>query len=192
MANRRSDILEAAIDLLREGGFRDLTQPKVAAKAHITQSHLTYYFPTRSDLLQAVAETVVDRHLARWDAAGMPGTAEALIERMVMITSSAPNSRAVLSLILAADSEPAVHGALIRLVGGLRERTTIALKAYRGEPATCATASAIDARLLHATWVGFSVVALAEGDQADPGANRLAIERLVSLLLPSTAGDAAS
>src|SRR5881227_2373362 len=51
----RERILEAALSLLAESGAHELTQPRVSKAAGVRQSHLTYYFPTRADLLVAVA-----------------------------------------------------------------------------------------------------------------------------------------
>jgi AcrR family transcriptional regulator len=51
----RTSILEAALGLLGDHGVSKLTQPSVAKAAGIRQSHLTYYFPTRADLLKATA-----------------------------------------------------------------------------------------------------------------------------------------
>ena len=51
----RERILEAALGLLSQSGAHELTQPRVAKAAGVRQSHLTYYFPTRADLLQEVA-----------------------------------------------------------------------------------------------------------------------------------------
>jgi len=51
----RDRILQAALRLLAESGAHELTQPRVAKAAGVRQSHLTYYFPTRADLLQEVA-----------------------------------------------------------------------------------------------------------------------------------------
>ena len=51
----RTSILEAALTLLADHGVSRLTQPGVARAAGIRQSHLTYYFPTRADLLKATA-----------------------------------------------------------------------------------------------------------------------------------------
>src|SRR6266511_2817558 len=56
----RDRILDSALLAMREGGIRRLTQPEVAARAGVRQSHLTYYFPTRDDLLEASAERFVD------------------------------------------------------------------------------------------------------------------------------------
>ena len=57
----RGRILEAALGLLAESGAHELTQPKVARAAGVRQSHLTYYFPTRGELLQEVARHSIDK-----------------------------------------------------------------------------------------------------------------------------------
>ena len=51
----RQRILDAALGLMAEHGFMEVTQPKIARAAGVRQSHLTYYFPTRADLLKALA-----------------------------------------------------------------------------------------------------------------------------------------
>jgi len=50
----RERILTAAIQIATKNGIKALTQPKVAKQAGVTQSHLTYYFPRKADLLTAV------------------------------------------------------------------------------------------------------------------------------------------
>ncbi|MFO1125210.1 MAG: helix-turn-helix domain-containing protein [Methylocystis sp.] len=49
-------ILDAAIQIANKNGIKGLTQPKVAQAAGVRQSHLTYYFPRKADLLAAVLE----------------------------------------------------------------------------------------------------------------------------------------
>jgi AcrR family transcriptional regulator len=51
----RVRILTAGVEVLHSEGFASLTQQAVAQKAGVRQSHVTYYFPTRLDLLQATA-----------------------------------------------------------------------------------------------------------------------------------------
>ena len=51
----RVKILQSALVVLRRDGFSAFTQSGVAQEAGVRQSHITYYFPTRSALLQAVA-----------------------------------------------------------------------------------------------------------------------------------------
>ena len=50
----RKRILDAALEIIRTEGLKRLTQPKVAAAAGIRQSHLTYYFPKKVDLIVAL------------------------------------------------------------------------------------------------------------------------------------------
>lgn len=192
MTGRREAIVDAAIDLLHESGYSELTQPKVAARAGMTQSHLTYYYPTRSDLLRVVAETIVARQLERFDAAGRLASEDELVDRIALITSSAPRSRALISLILAVDGEPAVRDAMRLLIDGLRARAAGMLALLSGEDLEDAPAHAVDARLLHAAWSGLAMVSLGEGEHADAEANRESVRRLVRLLLPVPArvGDA--
>jgi len=63
-ASTRERILTASVELLLIDGFSALTQQAVAARAGVRQSHLTYYFPTRNDLLRATAQFGVEKMMA--------------------------------------------------------------------------------------------------------------------------------
>ena len=52
----RQRILDAALKVLKTEGVLALTQTRVAAAAGLRQSHLTYYFPRKTDLLAATLE----------------------------------------------------------------------------------------------------------------------------------------
>jgi len=52
----RQQLIEAALDILLRDGIQGFSQSKVARQAGLRQSHLTYYFPTRNDLLKVVVE----------------------------------------------------------------------------------------------------------------------------------------
>jgi AcrR family transcriptional regulator len=52
----RQRILDAALKILTKEGVSALTQTRVAAAAGLRQSHLTYYFPRKTDLLAATLE----------------------------------------------------------------------------------------------------------------------------------------
>jgi DNA-binding transcriptional regulator YbjK len=54
-SNTRDRILYAAVEILNNEGFGALTQTRVAEKASVRQSHITYYFPARNDLLRETA-----------------------------------------------------------------------------------------------------------------------------------------
>jgi AcrR family transcriptional regulator len=55
LTGARERILFAAVEILNVEGFGGLTQTRVAERAGIRQSHLTYYFPARNDLLRETA-----------------------------------------------------------------------------------------------------------------------------------------
>jgi AcrR family transcriptional regulator len=62
--DHRKKILEAGLNILREQGLAGLTQPRLAAITGLRQSHLTYYYPTRADLLAAAARVAIEGQLA--------------------------------------------------------------------------------------------------------------------------------
>ncbi len=57
----RDRILDAALKLLEREGPRAFRQTRVAQEAGVEQGHLTYYFPRKADLANAVLERIVDR-----------------------------------------------------------------------------------------------------------------------------------
>lgn len=54
--NTRHQLLEVALQIAEGQGVKGLTQTNVAAAAGVRQSHLTYYFPRKADLLAAVLD----------------------------------------------------------------------------------------------------------------------------------------
>lgn len=67
----RRHILDTALDLVEADGILALTQPKVAKAAGLRQSHITYYFPRKADLVVALLEASHERAAAAPD--GKPG-----------------------------------------------------------------------------------------------------------------------
>jgi len=110
-------LLESGLALLHEQGLAALTQPRVAKAAGVSQSHLTYYFPTRNDLLLAIAEHSVDQALARPLESAGADPLEAMSAAMVYL----PRVRMLLGLLAAADQEPALRDAVARLVTHIRQ-----------------------------------------------------------------------
>ena len=98
----RGRIVQAALELLAEGG--ELTQPRVSRAAGVRQSHLTYYFPTVTDLLQAVARHSFDRLAGELGAAGRrrpPSVAAG----MARASADKRRVRMMLGLVTAADRD---------------------------------------------------------------------------------------
>lgn len=61
----REHILDTALTIASSRGLKELTQTNVATAAGVRQSHLTYYFPLKSDLLAAVLKASHDNHNAK-------------------------------------------------------------------------------------------------------------------------------
>src|ERR1700710_3231882 len=63
-AERRRDLCDAAIELLAADGAKGLSHLKVDRKAAVPDGTTSFYFRTRSALLRAVAERMVELDLA--------------------------------------------------------------------------------------------------------------------------------
>lgn len=156
MQDRREKIIAAGLQTLRELGYSGFTQPQVAARAGLRQSHLTYYYPTRVDLLAAVGRAAIDNQLAAVDAVfqGSPDQVAATIARLV---GRHENTRVLMALAQAGDHEPQLRDLFCELADGIVARATRYLKTLNS------SASEADGRHLHSLSVGLAVVGLATG-----------------------------
>ncbi len=102
----RSDILDAALSIIETQGLEQLTQPRIARAAGVRQSHLTYYFPRRTDLLSALLDHShqrVEQEAKRPDFLGQlvrllfdPRRARFFLA-VIVETSDTPEGRAVMA-----------------------------------------------------------------------------------------------
>ena len=153
----RDRILDTALALLNKLGYDKLTQPQVARAAGITQGHLTYYFPTRSDLLLAVAEHSLRTSMAqflerRGKAARNPGLVTNLVRQALV---DKQRTRAILGLVIASDGDREIKKPLRGMIGHARDLATTVLHGLGVEPTPEL------AIMLHACLVGLSVVTFA-------------------------------
>ena len=155
MQDRRQVIIEAGLATLREHGYSGFTQPQVAARAGLRQSHLTYYFPTRVDLLAAVGRAAIDRQLAAADGVLSGPSAQAVAGALANVVGRHENTRVLMALAQAADQEPQLRALFRELSDGIVALAEGFLKTLNP------TATETDARLLHALAVGMAVVGLA-------------------------------
>jgi AcrR family transcriptional regulator len=107
----RDKILDAAVRLLEEEGSRGFRQTRIAEEADVRQSHLTYYFPTRSDLAVGVFERILEQQRAaaiervpRADDA--PPTPEHLLEVAKQVVLDPRRARLLLALALETQDLP--------------------------------------------------------------------------------------
>jgi len=105
----RKRILDAALEIMATEGLKRLTQPKVAAAAGIRQSHLTYYFPKKVDLIVAL----LDDHVHGDDRPGDGGhhhhDAEHIGPALELVASDRKRISFFLNLIVEAEQEPALR-----------------------------------------------------------------------------------
>ena len=132
----RERILDAALDILRESGLQRLTQVHVAEQAGVRQSHLTYYFPTREDLFEAVTARAVEgiaggvrRAVGEQEGSGHGP----LLARLATAVGSLEPMRMFVGLIVEADGDPALRAAL---VGGTHRLEAALADALGGDDAT--------------------------------------------------------
>jgi AcrR family transcriptional regulator len=155
MQDRRAQIISAGLQLLAEEGLAGFSQPRVAARAGLRQSHLTYYFPTRVDLLAAVARAAIDGQLATVDGTPVPKSSDQVPASIARTIVRHDNTRVLMSLAQAADHEPILRELFRELTVGLVERSGRLLDAMDVE------SSQVNRDLLHALTVGLAAIDLA-------------------------------
>lgn len=110
----KEQILDAAVQLLGQYGLRKLTGPQVAKKARCRQSHVTYYFPKRSDLVGAVARKYIDSVAQQaMELASQGKSTDALISAVL---GDRRRVRTLISLLVASEEDPALRQQLVESV----------------------------------------------------------------------------
>lgn len=109
-ASTRERILTAAVELLHTEGFGALTQQAVAAKASVRQSHVTYYFATRNELLRATAQYGCEQMLGPIEGAAATGllTRESLRDNLLPDVADRGFIRLMSSLLAACDEDESI------------------------------------------------------------------------------------
>lgn len=127
----REKILKAALDLMQAYGVKKFTQPQVAKAAGVRQSHLTYYFPRKIDLIKGLLQGHLPHHAEAGGTPPAPPTPEAIRKGLAVLTSNPGRMRFFLSLILEAQLEPELKV----LVDEHMARFDARVAAYYGRPA---------------------------------------------------------
>jgi AcrR family transcriptional regulator len=149
-ASVRDKILTAASDLLLNDGFSALTQQAVAARAGVRQSHVTYYFRTRNDLLRATAQFGIEAMLAPVTEAAAQGAVTRAEFRQLLMPEMRDRQwfRLMMSLLIASDEDPSIRPWLQSFHQHVEERLAAAFAAV----GVAVTADQLHS--LHATFFG--------------------------------------
>jgi AcrR family transcriptional regulator len=116
MANRREDLLDAAIRVVGERGIHGLTHRSLDAAAGVPAGSASNHFRTRDALLDAVVERFAARERANWEdiaARVCPTTPEELARALTIFARDAAGPQRTLTLArYAILVEAAIHPAL--------------------------------------------------------------------------------
>lgn len=160
----RERILKAAMRILRKEGISELSQVSVSRKAGVRQSHLTYYFPKRQDLISAVAERVVGE-LVSTARETLSGSEEkdifTIFKQLSLSISRQEHMRMLTGAIVEADRDPEVKAIVLRETKRMREALADLLGGKNEEER---------ARFLQATLWGIGLYTFVAGESERPDA----------------------
>lgn len=105
-------ILSAAMQILQTRGVKSLSQAKVAAEAGIRQSHLTYYFPKKADLIAGLLQQHIDSAEHQLLALSAGETFASFDEAMTELTRNQARMRFFLGLLVEADNNAGLQAML--------------------------------------------------------------------------------
>lgn len=128
-AARRVQIVEAASRVIARSGFHSLTLAEVEAEAGISRGMMTYHFPSKDAMIQAVFKSVVDRlaerNSATIDAASPAERVAATIDSALRAGSRDEDFRGIYYSFLAlATHREEYRSAFARVEGAMRDRLT--------------------------------------------------------------------
>jgi AcrR family transcriptional regulator len=131
----RERLLAAALEVLGQAGAKGFTQVAVAERAGVRQSHLTYYFPTRDELLEAVVTHGVDQlaESIREVVSDADGGFRLPLGRLSESVAEIGHMRLFLAMTVEADADRTVRRVMVQ---GTRRMEAALADALGGEHAT--------------------------------------------------------
>jgi len=178
VSDKRGAIVQAALDLIGESGLGSFTQPRVARRVGLRQGHVTYYFPTRDDLLVAVADEAVRQRIAALRAVEDADEPREKIATLARVLAAPEQTRVLIALTQSADQNDTVRASFGALAAGIAPLGASLLRAFGAEVSESSLA------LLQATSTGIAVLALARGGDFSAVAEHLLHEFLAALASP--------
>jgi len=175
-ASTHDKILAAAVRCLNDVGYAQTRTVRVAAEAKVARGSLLHQFPTRIDLILAVAQhvTICQRDYIRAGYAKLPAGRERYVGS-IDVTWQAyqlPESRALLEIIIATRHDPELADRIpvfaeafeARVVRGAhRFAEASGLRDDLGE-------AAVERRLILVALRGLAVETMLSGERANPDA----------------------
>jgi AcrR family transcriptional regulator len=182
----RDRIIAAAVQVLHEQGINALTQTCVAKHAGVRQSHLTYYFPTRNDLLQQAVVSGAESLLAVLENPDDSGTQSLKQFREALESQMADRRvpRMMAGLVVASEEDRSLKPWLEQFEADMLGRMRGALAA-RGIRPTRA-----ELELFHATLVGALHLDLAASSEASRRRTGAILRRAFDQLIARARGAA--
>ncbi|HVK98383.1 MAG TPA: TetR family transcriptional regulator [Dongiaceae bacterium] len=189
----RERIVEAALELAQTVGVQGMSQARVAAVAGVRQSHLTYYFPTRADLIKATVSAIRDqmldvtRNFLQMSDEEMDPV-QGLREFCLREVCDQGKARLMLSLLVVAEEEPSLRQWNDEFhLENLSQWQEVYRQLGFEVPAE-------EVELFHAAFVGASLLAAQSGSEAAQAraarVAAMAIDRLFQSGAPATSGAA--
>jgi AcrR family transcriptional regulator len=160
-ASTRERILHAAFMVLNDEGFGALTQTRVAERAGVRQSHLTYYFPTRIALLRETAVFGCNAMLEMMASAIDSGALTLANFRQFLVADVSDRrfARLMCALIVASDEDQSIKPWLASFEDVNRQRLQESFRRL-GLDVTRS-----DIELFHAAYVGAVILDLGEANE---------------------------
>lgn len=177
----RERILFAAVSVLFEEGFSSLTQQRVCEKAGIRQSHLTYYFPTRNDLLREAAAYGCEA-MFNQITQGIDAGLVTLDNLQVMLNADITDrrwARLMNALVAASDEDARIKPWLAAFDAQIRGRLLADLRKLGLQ------LDVGDIEMLHATFIGAIQMDLGESTDGSLARAQRVIGRALDRLLAS-------
>jgi AcrR family transcriptional regulator len=149
-ASTRVRILTAGVEVLHTEGFAALTQQAVAVKAGVRQSHITYYFPTRLDLLQATAQFGAEAMMSQISNAALAGKISFEQFRDLLMPDETDRNwwRLMIALVSACAESESIRGWIVEFERQVQARLREGFSAFH------IALTDLDAEFLHATYIG--------------------------------------
>jgi AcrR family transcriptional regulator len=149
----RARLLRAADEILANEGIQALTQTRVAEAAGVRQSHLTYYFATRSALVKAIVECTASGVIAEFTSnpKGRQLTLPEIRQRLIEQMSDRRMARRMVGMLVSIDEDPSLLPVIDEFEAQHRASMTQTLRELGLD------VSEMDVMLLHASLVGISM-----------------------------------